>query len=273
VDAQRNAPDQADRGWYDRRHGEPEWEGYRLPGPRGAGEALEADPLAGGSHAGPASPYDQQTGYSPLGGPAIEVPAYGAPPSAAAYGGPASAPPAASAPPVPAPAMYDVPPSAAPPPPPPGYQPPAFDQPTGPVPPVAHRPPEGEPIETQRFHAEAIDRTALRRPAAPASDGVYRSKRPAAGIVFAILAGVFEIPALRLLADAAIGGPVVASGVVAGTFLVAGLPMVALGLYALVTGANRLPADGGGGAQAWLRPPTAYLPVGLILLIAAALAA
>jgi hypothetical protein len=141
------------------------------------------------------------------------------------------------------------------------------------MPPVAPRPPEGEPIETQRFHAEAIDRAALRRPPGPPADGVYRTKRPAAGIVFAVLTVVFEIPALRLLGDAAVGGPVVASGVVAGTFLVAGLPLVALGLYALVTGANRLPSDGGGGAQAWLRPPTAYLPVGLVLLVAAALAA
>jgi hypothetical protein len=273
VDAQRNSPDQAGPGWYDRRHGEPEWEGYRLPGPRGAADALEADPLAGGLHAAAPSAYDQQVGYGPLGGPAIEVPAYGAPPSAAAYGGPSSAPPAASPPLVPAPAVYEVPPPASSsPPPPPGYQPPAFEQPTGPVPSVVPRPPEGEPVETQRFHAEAIDRSALRRPAAPASDGVYRTKRPAAGIVFAALAAVFEIPALRLLGDAAIGGPVVASGVVAGTFLVAGLPLVALGLYALVTGANRLPSDGGG-AQAWLRPPTAYLPVGLILLVAAALAA
>lgn len=255
MDPQRNAPDQANRGWYDRRHGEPEWEGYRLPGPRGAGEALEADPLSGGSHTAPQSAYDQQSGYGPLGGPAIEVPAYGAPP----------------APVVPAPAAYEVPPAATQPapPPPPGYQ--SFEEPTGAVPPVAPRT-GGEPIETQRFHAEAIDRAALRRPAGPPADGVYRTKRPAAGIVFAILAAVFEIPALRLLGDAAIGGPVVASGVVAGTFLVAGMPLVAVGLYALVTGANRLPSDGGGGAAAWLRTPTAYLPVGLVLLVAAALA-
>lgn len=273
MDPQRNASDQADRGWYDRRHGEPEWEGYRLPGPRGAGESLEADPLSGGSqaaydqqhgaspaaydqqHGAPPAAYDQQSGYNPLAGPAIEVPAYGAPP-------------------VPAPAAPQVPP------PPPGYQ--SFEAPTGAVPPVTPRP-EAESIETQRFHTappeaphfhtEAIDRAALRRPAAPAPEGVYRTKRPTAGIVFAVFAVVFEIPALRLLGDAAIGGPVVASGVVAGTFLVAGLPLVALGLYALVTGANRLPSDGGGGAQAWLRPPTAYLPVGLILLVAAALAA
>jgi hypothetical protein len=252
VDPQRNAPEQADRGWYDRRHGEPEWEGYRLPGPRGAADALEADPRAGGSHAAPHSVYDQQSGYGPLGGPPMEVPAYGAPPA-------------------PAPAAYEVPPVAAQPvpPPPPGYQ--SFDAPTGPVPPVPPRP-EGEPIETQRFHAEAIDRAALRRPPGQPVDGVYRTKRPAAGIVFAVLAGVFEIPALRLLVDGAFGGPVVSSGVVAGTFLVAGLPLVALGLYALVTGANRLPGDSGS-AQAWLRTPTAYLPVGLVLLVAAALAA
>jgi hypothetical protein len=258
VDPQRNAPDQADRGWYDRRHGEPEWEGYRLPGPRGAAESLEPDPLSGGTRAAD----EQQSGYNPLAAPAIEVPAYGPPPST--YG-------TQPAPAVPAPAAYEVPPAAAQqaPPPPPGYL--SFEEPTGAVPPVAPRA-DADPIETQRFHTEAIDRSALRRPPTPPTDGVYRSKRPAAGIVFAVLAAVFEIPALRLLADAAIGGPVVASGVVAGTFLVAGLPLVAFGLYALVTGANRLTGDGSG-AQAWLRPPTAYLPIGLVLLVAAALAA
>ncbi|BCB87622.1 hypothetical protein [Phytohabitans suffuscus] len=267
MDPQRNPSDQADRGWYDRRHGEPEWEGYRLPGPRGAGDALEADPLSGRSHAAAQPAYDPQSGYNPLAGPAIEVPAYGPPPSA--Y----------DAPQVPAPAAYDVPPSAyevppavtqpVAPPPPPGYK--SFEEPTGVVPPVTPRV-DAEPIETQRFHTEAIDRAALRRPVAPPADGVYRTKRPAAGIVFAVLAAAFEIPALRLLADASFGGPVVASGVVVGMFLVAGLPLVALGLYALVTGANRVPGDGGG-AQAWLRTPTAYLPVGLVLLVAAALAA
>ncbi|MFD0747838.1 hypothetical protein ACFQ1L_43195 [Phytohabitans flavus] len=223
------------------------------------GDALEADPLSGGSRAAPQSGYDPQSGYGHLGGPAIEVPAYGVPPY--------SAPPA---PPAPAPAAYEMPQNTLPPQ--ASFEPQAsFQQPTSVVPPVAPRP-EGEPMETQRFHTEAIDRAALRRPPAPPAEGVYRTKRPAAGMVFAVLTAVFEIPALRLLADGAIGGPVVASGVVAGTFLVAGLPLVALGLYALVTGANRLPGDGGG-AQAWLRPPTAYLPVGLILLVAAALAA
>jgi hypothetical protein len=261
VDPQRNAPDQADRGWYDSRHGEPEWEGYHPPAPRGAGESREADPLSGAPRGAGQSVYDQQGGYNPLAAPAIEVPAYGAPTST--YGG-------QPAPVVPAPAAYEVPAAAQQsPPPPPGYK--SFEEPTSVVPPVTRRP-EAEPIETQRFHTEAIDRAALRRPPTPPTEGVYRTKRPAAGIVFAVLAAVFEIPALRLLLDGAIGGPVVASGVVAGTFLVAGLPLVALGLYALVTGANRLPGDGSG-AQAWLRTPTAYLPVGLVLLVAAALAA
>jgi hypothetical protein len=62
-----------------------------------------------------------------------------------------------------------------------------------------------------------------------------------------------------------------ASGMLASIFSLVGVPFTALGIYAVVTGAPA--ATGAHPAQSWFRAPTAYLPIGLTLLIAAALAA
>ncbi|WBB98517.1 MULTISPECIES: hypothetical protein [unclassified Solwaraspora] len=100
------------------------------------------------------------------------------------------------------------------------------------------------------------------------SDGVYRSRRPALGILFAVLVMIFEVPALRLLLDGALADPAEVGAVVAGTALMIGLPAFGIGLYALATGATKV----GSPVEALLRPPTAHLLVGLLLFVVAGLA-
>lgn len=107
--------------------------------------------------------------------------------------------------------------------------------------------------------------------AAPPREGVYRTRRPAMAILYLIVVLFFEWPAIRLFADGALGDDLSSSNAVCGIFLIVGLPLAGRGLFALQAGAGRVLDQRAG--HGWLRPPVAYLIVGLALLVAAALAA
>lgn len=118
---------------------------------------------------------------------------------------------------------------------------PAATEPTGVVPPLA-----------SRFGA--------------VPEPVYRSRRPVSAIVIAAVTVLLMVPVVTLLVRVTIVDDLTVRGVVPAVLLTLGLPSTGIGLYALAAG------GGPGGRDVWLRPPVVYLPVGLFLLLTAALA-
>jgi hypothetical protein len=100
-----------------------------------------------------------------------------------------------------------------------------------------------------------------------ADKGVYRSSKPLYAVALGIFLGVFELIMLLQFVRGVFGSPSDLHRVLAGGLMLMGLPAFGIGLYALLTGAAH------SGPQAFLRTPLAYLPVGLILMVAAGAAA
>ncbi|WP_433057423.1 hypothetical protein [Dactylosporangium sp. CS-033363] len=98
---------------------------------------------------------------------------------------------------------------------------------------------------------------------------VYRSKRPGLAVALVLVTVLFEIPVLRLFIDAMTADQIPAGGTLAGIFMIPALPMFSLGLYGLIGGA----AAAAPGIRPWLRAPLCYLPVALLLFMAAGMAA
>ncbi|MDG4823593.1 hypothetical protein O7635_17200 [Asanoa sp. WMMD1127] len=267
MDGRRGYPeDEQQQRWNDddRGFGEGGWHdgGYRVPEPRDAGPDRGAEPSFNGFVTGPGggpereprwgeSQSDQpswNTSARPL--PAdsvrrqIDEPPRGYAPEPA---GPATGelPRPAVGEPVPAPLPLPDPMA--------GTGAAGLNAPTGVMPPITPN--------------NALGRPAI-APGPPPGDNVYRTRRPALALVYGLLTAVFEIGALRIFFDSMFTGDLVISGIVSGMMLIAGLPLLAAGLYSATTGGVRPEGPGG-----WLRPPAVYLVVGLGLLIAAGLAA
>ncbi|GIF10438.1 hypothetical protein [Actinoplanes teichomyceticus] len=115
--------------------------------------------------------------------------------------------------------------------------------------------------------APAARPTALVPPVGPErpAEGVYRTRPPVSSVILAVAMLVLFLPALRLLATVTFAADATARGIVPAVLLALGLALTGFGLFA---------ADGNApvSREAWLRPPLAYLPAGLVLLVAAGLA-
>ncbi|HEX6498955.1 MAG TPA: hypothetical protein VF054_07965 [Micromonosporaceae bacterium] len=268
MDGLRGYPDESEPRWYEpeRRYPEPEW--------NAGGDPRFGDGQDSRFGDGP----DARFGDPPGEGRYAELADLGGP---ARYGEPRQSEPAPRAPEGPgfdsSPRSYAV-----------G---PRTESELPPVPPASDQP--------VQFHTQPIDRAALRRPPVPpgmppASPGmppapptmspmlppaasaesggaVYRTRRVGVAILLIIVLVVFELVGLRSFLVAATVGKAAPSGIVSSALLLLGLPLSTIGLYGLATGAASPAALQGG--LAWLRAPLAYLPVGLILLLGAAIAA
>jgi hypothetical protein len=113
-----------------------------------------------------------------------------------------------------------------------------------------------------------VDASALRA-SIKQNDGLYRSTKPAFAVLYGLLASVGELLMLRPFLAAAF--KIAAGAALAPLLAMIAFPFLAMGLYGISTGAAT--AVQFQGPRVWLRTPLVYVPVALLLLIAAGTAA
>ncbi|NMO52532.1 hypothetical protein HH310_15185 [Actinoplanes sp. TBRC 11911] len=94
---------------------------------------------------------------------------------------------------------------------------------------------------------------------------VYHTRRPVSSVLVAIVMVVLMIPVVRLLLDATFSGDPTSRAIVPAVLLTLGFTLTGIGLFTIARG-------GPLSRESWLRPPVAYLPAGLLLLLAAGVA-
>lgn len=120
------------------------------------------------------------------------------------------------------------------------------------MPPLEKTPPMAEP-------------TSLIPPVTRPPESVYHTRRPVSSVLVAVVMIVLMIPVVRLLIDATFDGSPTSRAIVPAVLLTLGFTLTGIGLFSIARG-------GPLSRESWLRPPVAYLPAGLILLVAAGLA-
>jgi hypothetical protein len=106
-------------------------------------------------------------------------------------------------------------------------------------------------------------------PSAPPA-AVYLARRPGIAWLLGLAAVVIELLLVPVLFGGLFAHNINGAEVLGAALALSGVPMAAMGLYGLACGGAT--ASGPHVGRAWLRPPLAYLLIGLILLIAAGLA-
>ena len=133
-------------------------------------------------------------------------------------------------------------------------------EPMAPPPPVSAPPPIPEPPALPLSGPTGLVSPVTARP-----ESVYQSRRPVSSVLVAIVMVVLMIPVVRLLIESTFTGDPSARGIVPAVLLTLGFTLTGIGLFTIARGGTI-------SRETWLRPPVAYLPAGLILLLAAGLA-
>jgi hypothetical protein len=132
--------------------------------------------------------------------------------------------------------------------------------PLPPDPEASGRVPRGSEYSTRSERRSSTD-----EPPPRPGENVYQTRRPVVSFLVAIVMIVLMLPVLRLLMTETFSADPTPRGIVPAVLLTLGFALSGVGLFAVARG-------GPISRDSWWRPPVAYLPAGLILLLAAGLA-